>query len=64
MAWTCGYGRQAIEPLPQVIGQNDGAATAFARDQITVLDRLVNCRSTGARDCARFCDAESKWCIH
>ena len=49
-------GGEALDPRPQVIGEDKGTTTALNRAQLARLDRSVECRPADARDGARLRD--------
>lgn len=57
-------GRKAVEPLTQIIKQDDRAAPAFAGDQFTGFDCLVDRCAARARSGASLSDTIGKWSVH
>src|SRR5262249_44654013 len=47
---------KSLDPVAQIIGEHEGAATALDRAQFARLDRLIERRAPGARNRARLRD--------
>jgi hypothetical protein len=57
-------GRQAFQPAPQVVSENERASTALPGLQPTFIDRIIDTRPTGAAGDARFGECVGKLCVH
>jgi hypothetical protein len=55
-----GDSRQRLEPPAQIIGEHERSAATLHSTKLTSANRLIDCRSAGARGIARLTNREGK----